>query len=40
MEAPQLAEWAALGKIEEEEERRAELAAKADSRVQNHKRRG
>ena len=40
MDAGQVAEWMAFGKLEEEAMRKAELQAKAESNVKSYKRRG
>lgn len=40
MDAHQIAEWMAFFKIEDEEQRRSALAAKAEAGVKNYKRRG
>lgn len=40
MDAHHMAEWLAFLKIEADEQRKAELAAKAEAGVKNHRRRG
>jgi len=40
MDAGQIAEWQAFDKLEEEAYKRADLAARAESGVRNHKRGG
>lgn len=40
MDAGQITEWQAFDRIQAEAEQRAQLAAKAENGVKNHKRRG
>lgn len=40
MDAGQLAEWQAFDKLQDEADKKAQLAAKAEAGLRNHKRKG